>query len=325
MSELVSVIIPVYNSEKYLSGCLDSVLAQTYKDIEVIAVDDGSSDGSPDLLARYAAADERVRVLKKNNGGASSARNMGISDASGDYVFFVDSDDNILPETIETLHADAVKNGSDLVFYDMLAVDEKTGRTSKTNYGHTEKYAPGSGIELMRRMVANKDFHTSVVQLFYKKSFLDRTALRFEEGIIYEDYLFTCAAFCLADRVSYVPEYLYSRLYRADSVMTSVKMLRNYLSAEKVYYMVCDFSGKNGDVVPNAYIVRGAYNVITCYEALNDAEKAEAADRFSQVKKHILENGAFGDAALKMRCYAKPLWAAARAAQKLFGRSENKK
>ena len=91
----VSVIVPVYNAEKYLSECVDSILAQTLRDIEVLLVDDGSTDGSPVLCDNYAKKDPRIKVIHKANGGVSSARNMGLSIASGDYFAFVDSDDII--------------------------------------------------------------------------------------------------------------------------------------------------------------------------------------------------------------------------------------
>ena len=318
MSNLVSVIVPVYNAEAYLEQCLESLLGQTYGNTEILLVDDGSTDGSGALCDAYAAKDARIKTLHKENGGASSARNAGLREATGDYIYFLDSDDHIEPTLLEKLLLSAKENDADLVFFDAWALDENTGRISETNYNHRERYAPDTGKNLMAKMVANKDFHMGVWQLFYRKAFLDRTQLRFVEGIIYEDFLFTCRAYCLAERVSYVPEFLYTRRYRANSVMTAKKTMKNFTSAETVYYGVRDFSEANGNVVPDAYIARGAFNVITCYEALSGPEKKETRVQINAIKSDILAHGAYGDISLKMRCYGKTLWAACRIIQKIF-------
>ncbi|MBR0510500.1 MAG: glycosyltransferase [Clostridia bacterium] len=319
MSRTVSVIIPVYNAAAYLDTCMESVFRQTYRDTEILLVDDGSADGSGELCDGYAKRDARVRVIHKENGGASSARNTGLDAASGDFIYFLDSDDRIVPELLEKLCAEAEEKGSELVFFDAYAVDEETGRVSETNYGHHERYQPDAGKNLMAKMTANKDFHVGVWQLLYRRSFFERTKLRFVEGIIYEDILFTCAAYCLAEKVSYVPEYLYYRLYHANSVMTAKKTMKNFISAGTVYYGVRDFSEHNDNVVPQAYLARAAYNVLTCAEALNAAERKSVAGKLADVKKDILAHDAYGDPALRMRCYGKALWAARRAIQKITG------
>ena len=317
MNELISVIIPVYNAAAYLDDCLPSALAQTHRNTELLLIDDGSTDGSGQTCDAYAARDKRIRVLHKENGGASSARNAGLREAKGEYVYFLDSDDRMESTLLEKLLKSAKENGAELVFFDAWAVDEDTGKISETNYNHKVRYAPDSGKALMAKMVENKDFHMGICLSFYKKSFLDRTKLAFTEGIIYEDFLFTCEAYCLAERVSYVPEFLYSRRYRANSVMTSQKTMKNYISAETVYYGVRDFSEQNGNIVPDAYLARGAYNVLTCAEALSRSERGSIEKRLREVKQDILAHGAYGDPALRMRCYGKALWAARRALQKL--------
>ena len=317
MSGLISVIIPVYNAEKYLGDCLKCVSAQTYKNTEILLVDDGSTDGSGAICDKFAEQDARCKVIHKENGGASSARNAGLRAASGEYVYFLDSDDTIAPAFLEKLYLDASANDSELVFFDAYTVNEETGEVSEKNYGHSKRYLPGAGKDLMREMVKNKDFHMGVCMLFYKKSFLDRTGLEFVEGIIYEDFLFSCQAYCLAERVSYVPEFLYYRLYRENSVMTAEKTMKNYISAETVYYRVREFSEQNGNVVPDAYLARGAYNVLTNAEALSAQDRKAIAQRLREVKKDILAHNGYGDPALRMRCYGKALWAARRAIQKL--------
>ncbi len=114
---VISVIIPVYNVEKYLSRCLDSVLNQTFSDWEAICVDDGSPDNSAKILAKYARRDSRFRVIHKDNGGLSDARNVGVAAARGDYVLFLDSDDFIHPQTLEITHNMAICHGADMVSF----------------------------------------------------------------------------------------------------------------------------------------------------------------------------------------------------------------
>ena len=268
MNGLVSVIIPVYNAAAYLEACLESVFAQTYSNMEILLVDDGSTDGSGALCDGFVERDPRVRTFHKENGGASSARNAGLRAATGDYVYYLDADDKIDPTLLEKLVCSAEVNDAELVFFDAYAVDDATGARSDRNYSHKESYAPDAGSLMMAKMVKNGDFHMGVWQFLSKRSFLMREKMTFIEGIVYEDFLFTCQAYCLARRVSYVPEYLYERLYNANSVMTAKKTLKNFKSAETVYYGVRDFSERHGDVVPADYIVRGAFNVFTCFDAL---------------------------------------------------------
>jgi glycosyltransferase involved in cell wall biosynthesis len=124
----ISVIIPVYQAEEFLAKCVDSVLAQTEHDLEVILIDDGSTDCSANICDEYSARDDRVRVIHKDNAGVSAARNTGIAEANGDYIGFVDSDDWIEPNMYERLLAEANKSGADIVMCDATTVYDN-GRT----------------------------------------------------------------------------------------------------------------------------------------------------------------------------------------------------
>ena len=121
---MISVIIPVYNIEKYLKCCVDSVIGQSYKDIEIILVDDGSTDNSGRICDEYAVQDTRVRVVHRENGGLSAARNTGIECATGEYLFFLDGDDAICAKTLELLLHTLEKDDCDLVFCGRSFVDE---------------------------------------------------------------------------------------------------------------------------------------------------------------------------------------------------------
>ena len=112
---VISVIIPVYNAEKYISYCVDSVLKQSYKELELILVDDGSTDSSPELCDNYAERDNRVHVVHKRNGGVSQARNVGIEHATGEYIMFVDNDDILSHNALKTYASMVTKYGVDII------------------------------------------------------------------------------------------------------------------------------------------------------------------------------------------------------------------
>lgn len=120
----VSVIIPVYNGEKYLDNCIKSVADQTYENLEIIIIDDGSTDRTIDICEEWKEKDDRVRVLHKPNGGRGSARNAGLSMATGDYIHFVDADDWIEKDAIESLYKAMIKNNSDIVIGNMTSYDQ---------------------------------------------------------------------------------------------------------------------------------------------------------------------------------------------------------
>ena len=126
----ISVIIPVYNSEKYLKKCLDSLLDQTFQDFEIIAVNDGSTDSSRTILDQYAAQyPDTVHVYEKGNEGQGAARNFGMERAAGEYVLFLDSDDYVEKNMLEALYAAAVRDESDLVVCDYYEIEEDSGKT----------------------------------------------------------------------------------------------------------------------------------------------------------------------------------------------------
>ena len=125
MNPLISVIVPVYNAERYLADCLESLIRQTHRELEILVIDDGSTDGSAALCERFAGQDGRIRLLRKENSGVSSARNLGLDEAQGEYVAFVDADDWILPEMLETQLIQLTREGGDMILGGYLAVGEK--------------------------------------------------------------------------------------------------------------------------------------------------------------------------------------------------------
>lgn len=149
---MISIIIPVYNAEGYLRACLDSVLGQTTGDLEIICIDDGSTDGSPAILARYAAGDGRVRVITQSNGGISAARNRGLDEARGEWLLFVDADDWIDAETCETALNAAAGHNVDVVFWSYLR-EFDGGKRSPRPLMHGDALFEGESLRLLHRKI----------------------------------------------------------------------------------------------------------------------------------------------------------------------------
>ena len=220
---VVSVIVPVYNTAPYLHKCLDSVLGQTMPELEVICVNDGSTDDGPAILAEYAASDGRIRLISQENRGLSAARNRGMEIARGKFVYFLDSDDFIEPTTLEK----AVKIAEDLQleivrfgyerYYDSESMYELH---YKEHIQLDNTIGVCTGVEYLRMMKDAKRYSCEVWDILWLRSFLEKNHLLFKEGIIFEDHLFSFQAFFCAKKVMHVPEVLYHYRVRPNSLVT---------------------------------------------------------------------------------------------------------
>lgn len=308
---LISVIIPVYNVEQYLEECVNSVLKQTYKNIEIILVDDGSTDSSGSMCDSFSAENKNICVVHQKNGGLSAARNTGFSCAKGEYVYFLDSDDYIAEDALEKLCLIAEKDSSDIVFFDAHSFLHKSDEEIKQNYKRKNIYHTKSGIEIFEEMQKNGEFHSSVPLLFIRKNLFVDNAISFITDIYYEDMAFTFEALCLAKKVSQCTESLYFRRYRRNSIMTSAKNIKYFHSITIIYKHILQFTENNGfsgNSAVKEYMVRISYNVFNNYNALSKADKKTAAETFSEIKKDIIGNNAFDDKALKLKCHNDVLW-----------------
>lgn len=215
--ETISVIVPVYNVEKYLSRCVDSILNQTYSDLEVILVDDGSKDASGSICDAYAAKDSRIRVIHKENGGLSSARNAGIDAATGAYLAFVDSDDWIEPETyswlLEQLHRHKVK----MVCAGRYDVDGDTGE--KTIGLCPEREEVISGEEMAGRIFTWDHCDTSACDKLFLRSLFEND--RFPLGVVCEDLPVIYKIALEAGQVALCPKPIYNYFHRSGSISLS--------------------------------------------------------------------------------------------------------
>lgn len=220
---LISVIVPVYNVEPYLRRCVDSILHQTYRNLEILLVDDGSTDGSGTLCDAYARQDARVRVIHQNNQGQAAARNHGIDRARGQYLSFADSDDFMEARMLETLYQDAVEAGV------MLAV---VGYRKVSDAGAAPAPAGGTGPEIMSGKEAiDSLLLTEEIGDFPWNKLYDRRlfdGIHYPEGYIFEDLGTTYRLVERCPRISFRREALYNYYQRADSTLNREKKLRFY-------------------------------------------------------------------------------------------------
>lgn len=214
---LVSIIVPVYKVEEFLPNCVDSILAQTYGDFELILVDDGSPDQCGAMCDSYAKKYKQVRVLHKENGGLSSARNAGLEVCKGEYIAFVDSDDAISPYYLEVLLEEAIANNADIVQCEFEKSENIPVWTKPREYQRIIRV----GDEIEDNMFIN-DVPITVAwnKLYKRKIFLD-LGLRYPIGRIHEDMFLTPKILYYAERMVIIDEPLYFYRERSDSIMSS--------------------------------------------------------------------------------------------------------
>ena len=214
MTDLVSIVVPVYNEERHLKSCLDSLLNQSYENLEIICVNDGSTDESSGILKKYSDEDSRVKIYTQSNQGLSESRNNGLSKAKGKYVLFVDADDWIEKDTIKLLYENAENNDSELVLYN--AIEEYPDKQRKRIYPLNNKDIDWNNFSFdynfNKKLVLNT--YLVIWTHFFRKSFLDKYNLQFKHKL-FEDNLFHIQVMIYAKKISYQPKILYH--YRKEN------------------------------------------------------------------------------------------------------------
>ena len=214
MSETISVIIPVYNVEKYLNKCVDSVISQTYKDLQIILVDDGSTDRSSKICDEYAKADTRISVIHKQNGGLSSARNAGMEIVEGDYITFLDSDDYVSPTVYEELYKIIKSQDSDSIACTCFRRVDEAGNVYKKNDPHS-KPSSTSNTEYLREILLHIGDVSVCTKLFPRKMLEIK---RFDEEKLNEDLLFMADLIPSFKTIVYTGTVGYYYLVRDNSI-----------------------------------------------------------------------------------------------------------
>lgn len=241
----ISVIVPVYNVEKFLSRCLDSILSQSFEDIEVICIDDGSPDGSIDILRRYEQADPRIVVLRQSNKGLSGARNAGLEAARGEWIGFVDSDDLVDSDFYEKLYGAAMATGADIACGQLIS---HRGRRVKNRIIYDERRVADDLQDRFRTGQCPPSFY--VVNKIYRRRMLERGGLRFREGVVLEDVEFTTRAVYLASRLVTVPDASYRYMFNSSSIVNSRQTPKKQLDKYNAYKFMLAFADEHGIEIP---------------------------------------------------------------------------
>lgn len=231
--ERISVIVPVYNVEKYLDECVQSILNQTYDNIELVLVDDGSTDGSSEICDKYGKIDSRVKVIHKENRGVSSARNKGLDIAKGEFIVFIDSDDCIHPQMIEILYEGIKENNSDISICEYKRYQENEVIENKIYNKDIINFNNYTNIEGLHNLQKEKRISFTVPwNKLYKKNLFDN--LRYYEGKIHEDEFIIHELLYKCNLISYTSLKLYYYLKRDNSIMGSQNNL-SYLDGLDAY------------------------------------------------------------------------------------------
>jgi len=227
---MISVVIPVYNVEKYLPAAIDSVLSQNIESMEVLAINDGSEDSSPEILEKYAEKDVRLKVIHQENRGLSAVRNRGLKIAKGKYIYFFDSDDVLKSNALEKILARLEATKSEIACFSVNLIDDaghlRTKRDKKVTKG-LEIKEPVKGEKFLQRTFHRGKYGAIVQKYVFLKTFLEEYGLKFDEGYIHEDEAFTMEALSLAEKtVSFEDVFLLKRT-RPGSIMNTVRGEKN--------------------------------------------------------------------------------------------------
>lgn len=219
--EKISVIVPVYRVEKYLNRCVDSILQQSYRDLEIILVDDGSPDQCGSICDHYAVIDARVVAIHQKNGGLSDARNAGLRIATGEYVGFVDSDDYVYPQMYEKLYETLKNSGADISICNYAYVDEETGRIDERMTGQSpiknETMNCDQALSKINPLMEGYSYYVTAWNKLYKRSLFEDIC--FKRGHIHEDEYIVHHLFAKCQRIASIDDVLYIYSQRSGSIM----------------------------------------------------------------------------------------------------------
>ena len=243
----ISVIVPVYRVEKYLNDCIDSILAQTFADFELILVDDGTPDSCPALCDAAAARDSRIRVIHQKNRGLSGARNAGLDIARGRWAAFVDSDDMLLPQALEKAHSTAEKTGADVVLYGFAFTDENGKVYEGWDTTQYDEVIPQQ--EIYNRLVIG--MYQSMCNKLFRRELFD--GLRLPEGKKFEDTYTAPRIYERVQKMASIPESLYQYRQVPESIMHSSYSVKTLDRVEACYQMFLGMYRHNAETLCEAY------------------------------------------------------------------------
>lgn len=312
----LSIIIPVFNIEKYLSKCLESILNQPFKDFEIICVNDGSSDGSLGILQKYKQKDERVVIIDKANEGSGVARNTALAIARGEYVFFVDGDDWLEGNSISRMIAEADRLDTDILIFGGLSCYELPSprplgereefvreQDELTNSGEGTKYQKQSGgysVDKLPKKYLNKIFSAEEIKKdvfkfpstawtkLYKREFLVKNDIKFQLIKVGQDQLPFFHSMITAQRIALLPENLYCYRKNRKGAVTAVKKKKNF-SPIYVFYGVEEILKKLDkiDDYKGIFVKRYFKKATSWLGKFQDDLKADYFEEYSKLLNHV--------------------------------------
>ena len=315
MNDLISVIIPVYKVEEYLDDCMRSILDQTYRNLEIILVDDGgTTDRCPEMCDEYAAADERIKVIHKKNGGLSDARNAGLEIATGRWIVFIDSDDYAAPDMIMKLADAADRTGAQLVWCGFKEISAESVY-SKDKFGETDKDNSQTEIKVRSNKEAEMLFYepgkmgecmVAWNKLYLRDLFFDDDKIRYPKGKIFEDGYTTYKLIYKAEKVAVIDEAMYFYRQRKDSIMNK-NADRNYRAAREAGAGKLKFFIEHDE--KELYLKElnlNIYSAIRFYEAAQDKTgKKETREWFFEIYNEYFKKEKWPAAKkLRMKAFA---------------------
>lgn len=296
MNDLISIIIPVYNVAPFLKECVDSVIFQTYSNLEIILVDDGSTDESGDLCDQYAVKDGRITVLHQRNMGLSCARNSGIELADGKYIFFLDSDDYIHPQLIESLYNILVQNVADIAFCAHQSVQEKEKVEFQfINSCDASVIETITGQECIRRFQSDDSIDMIVVwNKLYKREYFEN--LRFPAGKVHEDEFVTYKILYPLEKCYYVKSKMYYYRNRSGSIVNQKFSMRYFDKVEAYYGRMEYFRERNKNLYCQAlrkYLTSTAWGIIKLKETFPQEKNKvnQLYEEFYSTYRDAVKNG----------------------------------
>lgn len=277
---LISIVVPVYNVENYLEKCVDSILKQTYKNLEIILIDDGSTDNSGKICDQYQLKDERIKVIHKKNGGLSDARNAGIENSVGDYICFIDSDDYVEKDMIYSLYSSIIKNDADISWCNLIR-EYENGKCAKETI-----YAEETILNKKEAYAKILLFNPSVcTKMFSKKLF---ESINFPVGKLYEDIITMNLLIDKSNNIVHTGTYNYHYIQREDSIVHTKfnKKKLDYVKNAKILYEYSISKYPELQEIADSY-----YSLVMC-TVINDIYhyRKEFNYEYKQLKKELKQN-----------------------------------
>lgn len=272
----VSVIVPVYNVEEYLRECLDSLCYQTLVDIEIICVNDGSTDASADILKEYEAKEPKIKVIAQDNRGLSGARNAGMKHATGEYIYFIDSDDKLVPTALERMYFVSTMRSLDMLLFKLINFDDETGERTRSYYYDMRFLKEKVGEDVFSHEDVSDILFRIAVTIqgkFFKRDLIED--MEFVEGLIFEDNPFFIESMLRAKRVCFLDEYLYLKRVRSGSITQSPN--ESFFDYIKIANMLIDICKRYGvyDQYKEGLFAKTLGNIFYRFTEVGDEYKEE--------------------------------------------------